>query len=49
MDRDYNRIQIVTVRDIIEGGKRLEMPLSHDVLKSAKAYAGGEQSSLDIQ
>jgi hypothetical protein len=48
MDRDYNRIQIVTVREIIEEHKRLEMPLSHEVVKSARLQIDGEQSGLGI-
>jgi len=47
MGRDYNRIQIVTVKEIVEDGKRLEMPLSHEVVKSAKAQEEGEQSKFD--
>ena len=33
MGRDYPKIQIVTVQEIIEEGKRLDLPLAHDVLK----------------
>ena len=36
MGRDYDRIQIVTVREIVEGKRRLELPLSREVLKSAE-------------
>jgi DNA modification methylase len=42
----YNRIQIVTVRAIIEDGKRLEMPLSLDVLKKAASHVKEEQLQL---
>jgi len=48
MGRDYSRIQIVTIREIVEEHKRLEMPLVHDVLKSAKANAEGSQTGLEI-
>lgn len=37
MGRDYDKIQIVTIKDMVERGKRLEMPLTRDVLKSAKS------------
>ena len=36
MDRNYDTIQIVTVQEIIEQGRRLDIPLSQEVLKSAK-------------
>ncbi len=36
MGRDYDKIQIVTVREMIEQGKRLYLPVSHEVLKSAE-------------
>jgi site-specific DNA-methyltransferase (adenine-specific) len=35
MSRDMNRIQIVTVREIIEHGKRLDLPMNIEVLKKA--------------
>ena len=35
MGRKYDKIQIVTVQEIIEEHRRLDMPLSRDVLKSA--------------
>lgn len=35
MGRSMNRIQIVTVREIIEEGKRLDLPMTADVLKAA--------------
>lgn len=37
MGRDYNRIQIVTVKEIIEDGKRLDIPLAKDMLKTSDA------------
>lgn len=46
MQRDYDRIQIVTVQDIIEGGKRLNMPMSHEVLKQAEKAAIDNQGGL---
>lgn len=48
MNRDYNSIQIVTIKDIVEEHKRLEMPLSHEVLKSAKSKVEGSQTGLEI-
>lgn len=36
MDRDYDAIQIVTIQDIIEKGKVLDIPLSLEVLKKAQ-------------
>jgi len=35
MGKNYDKIQIVTVRELIEQEKRLELPLSHEVLKTA--------------
>lgn len=34
--RSYPRIQIVTIREMLEEGKRLDIPLSMEVLKAAK-------------
>jgi site-specific DNA-methyltransferase (adenine-specific) len=36
MDRNYNRIEIVTVREMIEDGRRLDMPLVRDPQKRGK-------------
>jgi hypothetical protein len=44
--KTYNRIQIVTVQAIIEGEKRLEMPLSLEVLKMAASQVKEEQLQL---
>jgi len=35
MGKNYDKIQIVTVQELIEQEKRLELPLSHEVLKTA--------------
>ncbi|MBI4739007.1 restriction endonuclease [Candidatus Woesearchaeota archaeon] len=43
MGRSYPVIQIVTVQDILEKGKRLEMPLSMEVLKSAETKRDDSQ------
>jgi site-specific DNA-methyltransferase (adenine-specific) len=48
--RTYPCVQIVTVREIIEGGKRLELPLSLDALKTAPKRPGKEyQKDLDLE
>jgi hypothetical protein len=36
MGHTYEKISIVTIREIIEGGKRLEIPMSLEVLKAAQ-------------
>ncbi|GAB4380718.1 MAG: site-specific DNA-methyltransferase [Elainellaceae cyanobacterium] len=46
MGRDYPRIQIITVKEIIEGKKRLDVPLSLEVLKTAERKSGGKQLDL---
>lgn len=49
LDKHFDRIQIVTVQDIIENMKRMEMPLSLEVVKSAQASQGdSEQQELPI-
>jgi site-specific DNA-methyltransferase (adenine-specific) len=41
MGRDYDKIQIVTVREMLENGKkRLDIPLSFEVLKKAVRRTG---------
>jgi hypothetical protein len=48
MGRDYDEIQIVTVRELLENGKkRLDIPLSFEVLKKAPRRSGEDaQTSL---
>jgi site-specific DNA-methyltransferase (adenine-specific) len=36
MGRSYDRISIVTIREIVDEGKRLEIPMSIEVLKAAQ-------------
>jgi len=48
MGRSMSRIQIVTVRDIIERGKRLELPMTTDVLKSARRQSTDEQMGFEL-
>ncbi len=42
MDRNYDAIQIVTVKDMLENGKVLDIPMSHEVLKEARLKAIGQ-------
>jgi site-specific DNA-methyltransferase (adenine-specific) len=46
MGRSYDRISIVTVREIVENRKRLEIPMSLEVLAAAKRIRGAEQQEL---
>ena len=49
MQRNYDRIQIVTVQEIIEGNRRLELPMSLEVLKKAQVAArGNEQEEMKL-
>ena len=45
MGKDYERIQIVTIRELIEKNKRLELPMSYQLQKSAKER--GKNSQID--
>lgn len=46
MGRSYDRISIVTAREIVESGKRLEIPMSLEVLKAAQRVSNAEQLDL---
>lgn len=46
MGRNYDKIGIVTVREIVEDGKRLEIPMSLEVLAAAKRASDSDQSDL---
>ena len=46
MGKTYDRITIVTVKDIIEDNKRLEIPMSVEVLKAAEKAQQGKQMPL---
>ncbi len=47
MGRTYRRIQIVTITEIIDENKRMDIPLSFEVLKKAKRLASDiEQQAL---
>lgn len=48
MGRSYNKISIVTVREIVEDGRRLEIPMSLEVLAAAKRVEDTEQPALDV-
>jgi DNA modification methylase len=47
MDRNYDAIQIVTVKDMIENGKVLDIPMSHEVLRQAQEKLTGQLSLPD--
>lgn len=46
MHRTYDRLQIVTVQDIVEQNKRLDIPLGLEVLKKAAATIQDDQLEL---
>jgi len=46
MNRNYDRIQIITVKEIVEEYKRLEMPLSFEVVRKAEAKNRAQQMEL---
>jgi glutamate 5-kinase len=46
MGRSYDSISIVTVQEIVEGGKRLEIPMSLEVLAAAQRVADTGQIDL---
>jgi len=46
MNRNYDRIQIVTVKEMIEQGRRMEMPLSFEVVKKAQSKGKEKQTEL---
>ncbi len=43
MDRNYQKIQIVTIREMIEEGRCLDLPLGIDVVKKAESKENGTQ------
>jgi DNA modification methylase len=43
------KIQIITVRDMIEKDVRLELPLSYDALRAAQLDAQGDQLTLELK
>lgn len=48
MGRSYDRISIVTVREIVEDGKRLDIPMSLEVLAAAKRAADESEPQIEI-
>ena len=48
LNHDYPKIQIVTIREIIEDGKRIELPLNLAVLKTAAMVKTEEQHALAL-
>jgi site-specific DNA-methyltransferase (adenine-specific) len=46
MERSYDTIQIVTIRDMLEHGKRLEMPLTREVVRRAAPQHQARQLEL---
>lgn len=46
MGKNYNKIQIVTIQEMVEDEKRLDIPMSIEVLRAARYEAGGEQETL---
>lgn len=48
MGRSYPCIQIITVREILEKNKRLDIPLSFEVLKSAERQSTSKQLSIPL-
>jgi site-specific DNA-methyltransferase (adenine-specific) len=46
MGRSYDRISIVTVEDIVSNMKRLDIPMSLDVLKTAQTVV--KESQMDL-
>lgn len=48
MERTYSKIQIVTIQEIVEENRRLELPMSLEVLKAAQLAARSGQMTLDL-
>jgi len=46
MGREYPRVQIVTIDEILMENRRMELPLAKDVLKAAKANINTGQGDL---
>jgi site-specific DNA-methyltransferase (adenine-specific) len=43
MGHNYDRISIVTIKEVVEDGKRLEIPMSLEVVRAAQKAAGTEE------
>jgi DNA methylase/Restriction endonuclease len=48
MGRAYDRISVVTIRDIVENGKRLEIPMSLEVLAAAQRARADEDEQSEL-
>lgn len=48
MGRNYDKISIITIKEIVEGGKRLEIPMSLEVLRAAQRVVADEQIDLPL-
>ena len=46
MGRSYDKISIITIKEIVEDGKRLEIPMSLEVLKAAQRAVEDKQMDL---
>jgi hypothetical protein len=46
MGRSYDTISIVTIQEMVEEGRRLDVPMSLEVVKSAKPSL--ENNQLDL-
>ncbi len=48
MGRNYDKISIVTVKEIVEEGKRLEIPMSLEVVAAARRAVQEKQIEMDL-
>lgn len=46
MDRNYDAIEIVTIQDMVENGKVLDIPMSLEVLRKAQLKISGNQLAM---
>ena len=49
MGRSYDRIQIVTVQQILEEHKRLDLPMNVEVLRKAQSASRGSQMDFEME
>ena len=43
MGRNYDRIAVVSIQEMVDGGKRLDIPMSIEVLRAAQRTAGQDE------
>ena len=48
MGRNYDQISIVTIKEIIEEDRRLEIPMSLEVVAAAKRAVQEKQIEMDL-